>query len=252
MRIRLAYYSGSGNTQCVAQLMRRFIKNHEVSTFFIKKNKKMDEEYDALLIGSPVYAYMPPLTVMEFVSSLKGRGRPAFIYLTKGLISGDAGRKLAKVLKKNGFVVTGVSDLLMADSLFILLLREGSFLHKIMLYPNKNIEARVKKLSRTITERLLKKEEKIPPGKWYVPITTKIAALFWKKEQKLQRAFLTDERCDLCGACEGLCPRKNITVEKSVIWGDDCEFCLRCFHRCPQTAIQIGTYTLRSPRYRGP
>ena len=252
MRIRIAYYSGSGNTQYVAQLLRKYIKSHEVSTFFIKKNKKMDDSYDALVLGMPVYAYMPPETVLEFLRGLKGRGRPVFVYITKGLISGNAGKIAAEILKKNGFLVVGVHDILMADSLFILLSKHGTLLHRIMLLPNRGIEERVERLAAIIVDKLEKKTMTIPKGKWYVPFTRVVAQMFWKKEKKLQKAFLADERCDLCGACEGLCPRGNIRVKDAVVWEEDCEFCLRCLHRCPREAIQIGTYTLKSPRYKGP
>ncbi len=195
---------------------------------------------------------MPPGTVFEFVKGLKGDKRPVFIYVTKGLISGNAAKVLAEVLRKNGFVVVGIEDILMADSLFLLLSKEGSFLHNLMLLPNRGIDRRVERLAKRILQKLEGGEECIPRGKWYVPITSRIATMFWRKEQRLQSSFLAGERCDLCGACEGLCPRNNITVHDMVMWGDDCEFCLRCLHRCPQNAIQIGKYTLKSPRYRGP
>ncbi len=254
MHIKIAYYSGSGNTQYVALLLRRFLSSkHKVSTFFIKKNKRMDDTFDALLVGTPVYAYDPPDIVIDFIKTLRGNGRKAFIFITKGLLSGNTGHKIAYFLKKSGFKVVGSKDILMADSLFILLSKEGSLLHKIMLIPNIGIKNRVKKLSFTIENAFLSNKEITPSKKLYTPITSFIAHMFWKKEKKWQQAFFSDERCDLCGACVGLCPENNIKIEKGrVLWGYDCDFCLRCLHRCPQKAIQIGRFTKSSPRYHGP
>jgi len=213
----------------------------------------MDDDFDALVIGMPVYAYKPPGSVIEFIKGLSGKGRPAFIFITKGLISGDAGRISALKLKERGFVVKGVRDILMADSLFILLAKEGSLLHKIMLIPNRGIEKRVKKLACYVEKSLIEGNESIPKKKIYVPFTSVIASVFWKKGKKWQTEFFADERCNLCGACVGLCPTGNILIkDNEILWGQDCDFCLRCLHRCPEEAIQIGNYTQKSVRYRGP
>ncbi len=253
MRIRIAYYSGSGNTQYVALLLRKYLSFSDISTHFIKKNRTMDEDFDSLILGTPVYAYRPPYTVIEFAKRLSGNGRKAYIFITKGLISGDTGKILADILKQRGFKVVGITDILMADSLFILLAKRGSLFEKIMLLPNRNIENRVRRLCGEIESRLNEEKEIHPRSKWYVPFTLAVAGMFWKKEKKWQKAFLADERCDLCGACVGLCPTGNIKIEGSVVrWGNNCDFCVRCLHRCPQKAIQIGHYTQKSPRYRGP
>lgn len=255
MHIRIAYYSGSGNTQYVALLLRKFLSaRYDVSTFFIKKNKRMDNNFDALILGMPVYAYMPPLTVMDFLNTLVGEKRPVFIFITKGLISGNAGRVASFLLRKRGFIIKGVRDILMADSLFILLAKEDSILQKIMLLPNMNIEKRVQKFALYVEKKLfVEDKERIPRTKFYVPITYFIAKIFWKKEREWQTKFFADERCDTCGACVGLCPTNNIAIRDGIVlWGEDCDFCLRCLHRCPKRAIQIGRYTKKSIRYRGP
>ena len=254
MHIKIAYYSGSGNTQYVALLLKRYLSSHHrVSTFFIKKRKKVEDDFDALIIGTPVYAYKPPNTVLDFIEGLSGYKRPAFVFVTKGLISGDAGRIVALKLKEMGFVVGGVKDVLMADSLFILLAKEGSLLHTLMLFPNRGIKHRVKNLAFFIEKEIESGKEHIPKSKVYVPFTSLVASLFWKKEKKWESEFFADERCDLCGACVGLCPTGNILIEENkVLWDNTCDFCIRCLHRCPQKAIQIGKYTRKSPRYRGP
>ncbi len=254
MHIKIAYYSGSGNTQYVSVLLRKFLsKGHKVSMFYIKKGKVMDDDFDALVLGMPVYAYRPPETVVDFLKGLSGNGRSVFIFITKGLISGDAGRIAALILKERGFKVKGANDILMADSLFVLLAKKGSLLHKIMLFPNRGIEKKVENLAEHIQRSLIEEDEYIPRKKIYVPFTSLIATMFWKKEKIWQTEFFADERCDLCGACVGLCPTHNINIKNGrVLWGNDCDFCMRCLHRCPKQAIQIGKYTLKSPRYKGP
>ena len=191
MHIRIAYYSGSGNTQYVALSLRKFLsKKNKISTFFIKKNKRMDDNFDALLVGTPVYAYDPPDIVIDFIKTLHGKERKAFIFMTKGLLSGNAGYKIAYSLKKSGFKVVGLKDVLMADSLFILLAKEGSLLHKIMLIPNKGIKKRVETLSFAVQNAFLSNKEITPSKKLYTPITSLIANMFWKKEKKCNRHFL--------------------------------------------------------------
>ncbi len=254
MKYLILYYSGSGNTQRVAQILSAQLRNNgaKVTMKFIKKGLKIQPDFDRIIVGSPVYAYSPPRTVMEILSAINLPFVPVYMFFTKGLILGNADVKLANLLKSKGLKIIGKTDFLLADSLFILSAQKGSLLHYIYLLPNKLSAKKLSKFSAKVLQAFDRNEVAEIRNKWYVAFTDCVAKAFWKKEKEWQSEMFADEKCDLCGACVGLCPRDNIEIREShVIFGDDCDFCMRCLHRCPKEAIQIGRITINSPRYRG-
>jgi ferredoxin len=65
--------------------------------------------------------------------------------------------------------------------------------------------------------------------------------------------FWVDDKCNLCGICQKICPVNNIEMEKqSIIWNNNCEKCLACIQWCPKQAIQFDEDTLKRTRYHHP
>jgi ferredoxin len=67
------------------------------------------------------------------------------------------------------------------------------------------------------------------------------------------RDFVVSDRCNSCGLCVTLCPRRNIALEKDrPVFRHACEHCLACLHWCPSSAIDYKTATQGKPRYHHP
>ncbi len=255
MRLLILYYSGAGNTQLVATYLMRQLKRmgHSVTTRFARKITSFEVrlDYDGLIVGSPVYAYEPPEPLMEVINRMPElNSMPVFTFMTKGLISGNAPLTLAAALERKGGVVVGHDEILMADTLFLLTSPRGSFWEWFMLRANMLAVRRIKALP----DKVLRSFEERRPFKFkrklYTPLTSLIARKFHDFVKDRSSRFFADDRCDLCGACVGLCPNSNIKIIGSkVVFGDDCNFCVRCVHRCPQEAIQIGRYIEHAGRY---
>ncbi|MAE71492.1 MAG: ferredoxin [Gemmatimonadetes bacterium] len=49
-------------------------------------------------------------------------------------------------------------------------------------------------------------------------------------------------RCDLCGACAGMCAPDSIRIDHAMIEVDQhsCTLCMKCVPTCPVTAISGG------------
>ena len=251
----LLYYSGAGNTQYVAGYIKRTLeeKGHTVTSIFAKRNTciRNIEEYDGIIIGSPVYAYRAPPTLLEVIKGLPQIEKPIYLFFTKGLILGNSAYEVFKILKLKGYKIIGFSDIIMADTLFLLTSNENTILHKLYLLPNKIFKHKIRKLPEKILTAFDKNTEVQLRKKIYVPLTNFIARKFWNQTKKWIPKFHADEKCTLCGACVELCPTFNIKIkDDKVIFGNDCEFCLRCFHRCPERAIQIDNLTQYAPRYK--
>ncbi len=255
MNLLLLYYSGAGNTQLVATYLMRQLRRmgHSVTTKFARKGITLPSisEFYGLVVGSPVYAYQPPNTLLEVVGQLPElNSMPVYTFMTKGLISGNAPLTLANAIESKGGVVIGHSEILMADTLFLLTSHRGSLWEWFMLQANMLAVRQIKRLPHKVIEAFERKSRYRFRKKLYVPLTNIIAREFHRFVEEKSRLFFADEKCDLCSACVGLCPNSNIRiVDGRVIFGEDCDFCVRCVHRCPQEAIQIGRYIAKAPRY---
>jgi len=251
----LLYYSGAGNTQSVAGYIKKTLeaKGHRVVSIFAKRDTNIEKitEYDGIIIGSPVYAYKAPPTLLKVIKDLPETEKPVYLFFTKGLILGNSAYELFKILKSKGYKIIGFSDVIMADTLFLLTSHENTLLHKIYLFPNKIFRSKIEKLPEKILRAFDKNREIRLKKKIYAPVTNFIAGKFWNQTRKWIPKFHADGKCTLCGACVELCPTLNIkTEDNKVIFGNNCEFCLRCLHRCPENAIQIDNLTQKAPRYR--
>ena len=73
-RIALLYFSGAGNTECIAKIIERIACKHG----YIVSRKRITSEsidslkidYDILGIGYPIHFRKPPSLVSKFISNL--------------------------------------------------------------------------------------------------------------------------------------------------------------------------------------
>ena len=259
MKIFVLYFSGGGNTQLVAHHLFNRLKQmgHDVRIRFARKGISLGDvpEFDGLVVGSPVYAYSPAQTLMEVIeqSMPMVSEKPSFIFLTYGGLVGNAHIKLANALKNRGFKIVGLEEFLMADTLFLMLLfgftKPTKWLAEL---PNRSIPKRLSQFPEKVVRSLRDGTEiELKYRRYSQKLTDFIAQKFHRFKPKLIENFRADERCDLCGVCVAVCPRKNIEIRNGqVIWGVDCELCLRCYTLCPRDAIQFGKWTRHVIKYK--
>ncbi len=253
-KVLLLYYSGAGNTQLLASTIKeRLLKDgYEATLFQIKKDLEPPNlsGYDLLILASPVYAYKAPFTVLEFIDKLPEGTAPLYLIFTKGLILGNSAYEVYNNLTKKGYKIVGFSDIILADTLFLLTAKEGSLLERFYLLPNRILIYKLRSIYHQIVKALYKKLPIKIRKKIYSFITSTVARSFWRRVKKWSEQFNVNEACNLCEVCVKVCPRNNIKIEEGkVIFGDDCEFCTACIHRCPVNAINVGKITPGKARY---
>lgn len=253
-KLLVLFYSGAGNTQLLSSTIKeRLIKDgYEVILFQIKKESEAPNlnDYDLVILASPVYAYRAPFTVLEFIDKLPEGNASFYLIFTKGLILGNAAYEVYKKLTKKGYKIVGFSDIILADTLFLLTAKEGSLLERFYLFPNRILIYKLRHIYHQIIKALFKKQPIKISKKIYSFITATIARGFWRRVKRWSEQFNVNEACNLCGVCVKVCPRNNIKIEEGkVVFGDDCEFCTACIHRCPVNAINVGKITLGKARY---
>jgi len=76
---------------------------------------------------------------------------------------------------------------------------------------------------------------------------------FRDKVYASDKSFYANENCTNCGICESVCPVNNIVLTEGLPqWQHKCQQCLACINFCPEEAIQFGTKSLETGRYRHP
>lgn len=64
--------------------------------------------------------------------------------------------------------------------------------------------------------------------------------------------FYVNEDCIKCSTCIKVCPRANVSYDKSknIKFSKHCESCLSCVNNCPKTAIKVKGDKNPSSRFR--
>ncbi|MHA1730475.1 MAG: EFR1 family ferrodoxin [Promethearchaeota archaeon] len=270
MKVLVTFFSGTGNTQYVAE----YIKDHLLARFpgpdfsvtlAALESAEPDTvlEYDLVFLGFPVYAGSPPPNVKGFLADLpRVKGKGVFVFNTKGFAEGVANWMALRRLRKKGFKPLGYASVRMPGSDGISMMEKDSRTFKKYLDRDfstiKAVDAFVESASGTISKLLAGASiddlpRKTPFKTFGFLLTGFIAALFKLFSGKFTRKLRADERCVRCGLCARQCPQHNITLEENrVVFGSNCILCLRCLNNCPEEAIQIGKMTVDKARWHGP
>jgi flavodoxin len=104
MNACILYYSLSGNTRRFAEAISDSLK---IPVFdLITFEYSIVQEFDILILGTPVHGFSPARHVLSFVEKLpQGNGKKAVIFCTYALRKGNALKKLEKKLANKDYNV---------------------------------------------------------------------------------------------------------------------------------------------------
>ncbi len=260
-RVGLLFYSGAGNTECLAAVFREIFRRRDYCTlaFFERITRSLDprtfQDFDILGIGFPVYFRKTPAIVFETLRRVEGKGRKVFSFCTKGMYSGNITREILLRCASSGLVPAGHFEARMPGTDALLLFaRKGSLTEKII----KKMASQhlIRKVTQFVETVLTTEGIPLPRPKWYTPIEDWVIRPLERKVTHDYRVFrqgyrVMEGRCTQCLLCVKGCPEGNIHFRDGrIFFGDRCDICLRCIHHCPTEAIQIGEKTLKTVRYR--
>ena len=102
MKACVLYFSQTGNTQRFAEAISESLK---IPIFDIITTKSsVVDDFEVLIIGTPVHGFSPAKQVLSFVESLpEGNGKKAILFCTYIMIKGRTFKKLEKELKKKKY-----------------------------------------------------------------------------------------------------------------------------------------------------
>jgi flavodoxin/ferredoxin len=242
-KIIINYFSGTGNTKLVSELVRDafYDKGVSVDLHRIEDMSRISYDteikyYDAIGIAYPIYGGGTPRLVEDLIDKMpEVSNKPVFIYKTAAdFISFNyyASKRIIRKLIKKGYDV-------FYDRIFAM----GS--NWWMKYDDRFS----KLLYETAIDKTKHMRDEILSGKRrryrLNPILSIMISLLKWGESKIAapiygRLLKVLPNCTDCGRCITDCSVGNIYKDKKdkIKFGWDCIWCMRCLYNCPVTAIK--------------
>jgi Fe-S-cluster-containing hydrogenase component 2 len=246
-RISLLYFSGSGGTKLVAELVGEILSESyqcRITDIHDPLAAAAAAECELLVLLNPTYYLRAAPSMREFAESLGPFDPPrkAYVVATCELYSENSIRSLALGLRKRGLIVAG-SKVVHAPGSDVTLVFP-SVLTPWWYRFEKGLPEKLAAIARELSAIAEAKaaREAIPGLKWYTPFTQLLQLLFMNHFDRFRdRLVVLPDRCTLCGACVKCCDRQAWTMGPDGLShsGERCELCTRCLHRCPKRALVL-------------
>lgn len=180
----------------------------------------------------PCYFLGTPRIVAQFLKKAELRSDYFFAIMSYGNFSGAGLNHFHKVARKNGFSLSYLNEIVMADN--YLPLFDMNDQKKGL--PRKKIEENITGIVRDIQsgKHIIKKTPLFTR-----PLTLIAQHLYKSSLDRYDSRFTVQDSCNACGICAKVCPVDNIRVEEKPVFLHHCEECLGCTHHCPQNAIRV-------------
>lgn len=243
-KIGIFYFSGTGNTEIVANLLTKEFKNRGVNTEItkiediLKNNVSFEpEKYDIIGMGFCIHAFNAPRIFFKFVRRLPVvKDKKTFIFKCSAdlFMKGGTTTMVRNRLKEKGYTVF-YEDLFLMPSNFIMLYNDElikqlytAAVLRASLFSEEILSGKVNLQKNGLIPRFIT---------WFVSGTESMGAPHFAKDLEVRKS------CNLCGVCIRNCPTNNISLKgDKITFGWNCVTCLRCVYRCPEKAISPRLY----------
>lgn len=245
----IIYFSGTGNSKYVADMLSEQLNDQSIDAGKMIKNgiKGEFESKHPWIFVAPTYSWQLPHVFEEFIkqSTFKG-AKTAYFIMTCGGDIGNAQAQIINICNETNLEYKGVAEVVMPDNY-------------IAMYPvssEEESENIIKKAIPTIQKcaNVIKEEGVLKHKK--IVIADKIKSsvvnpLFYKFMAKSKKFNVTTDKCISCGKCSNKCPLNNIKlIDGLPKWGNHCTHCMACISYCPTEAIEYGKISVGKRRYK--
>ena len=242
MNCAIIYFSGTGNTEYVANIIKGEIEknNIDVSLINIDNNSKLENIYDIYIFGCPIYAGLFPQYYIQWIKNNVPivDNKKTMIFSTQGSNSGQGVNQLEEILFKKGFSIF-IKELIEMPNNYYL----GAGFKPTEDDKKVELKKYAQRQCEVIIEKFLKGESKIYRSSKVRYIGAKLMySVFAKISEKWAKSNLTVnfDKCIKCEKCVKDCPVNNIQIDldKNIInFNEMCIGCQRCVHKCPTNAF---------------
>jgi flavodoxin/ferredoxin len=237
--VRVAYFSGTGNTKKVAGCIGEAFNSKGIVVEMIEMimaEDHRDMNEDMLVVLFPVHAFNAPEPVYEWIGKLEQVDHIRAVVLSVsggGEVTPNTACRMSCIrrLQKKGYEVVYEKMIVMPSNIFVKTGDELA-LRLLEILPFK-VEGIVKEVLSGITHRT--KPDMINRFVSTIGEFEKSGTGYFGKRIR------AGKDCGGCGWCEINCPRKNITIKNNKpVFGGKCILCLKCIYGCPRKALKPG------------
>lgn len=264
MKIAGVYFSGTGNTQWVAQKLEKKLRvqGHDVNMlsiedYTVSETAKICQEADIVGFLYPIYASDMPKVFQGYMEALVHHNMPrrikAFCITSVAIYSGDGALVVKQYCHKmNLDLVWGYNVRMPCNFNTALPVLKVPSADKIRNMKSK-ADLKLDRIIKAIDEDHHKLEGSDI-------LNTIMGSLQRKSSKSMMQKYdvkINSELCIKCGKCVKLCPTNNLILPdngKAVQTHEKCTACLRCVNQCPVYAIRMMNANKDKPfkQYKGP
>lgn len=219
----ILYFSSTGNSLYIAKKVKEKLGG---SILYIPAYGGTCNEFDKIIIVTPIYSFGMPLPVLDLLPRLNKTTEIIVIQNYGGMVSG-ADKLFYDYAVNLGLNIKSIYTMKMPEN-YTLVMSPPAF------YKNMALNSADKRIFRIISA-IKRQDYVIPKSKRTKEETYLKNKANW---HLIGERFSVTDKCVKCQKCVSICPAKNITLkDEKITFGEDCMACLGCFHRCPQHAI---------------
>lgn len=259
MKILLVYFSSSGNTKYIADLIQVGFKlaNRESELIKLKDFNNSDKRLkhlDLFGIGGPIYAMSYPPNIMDWLHSLpmSKNKKKFFIFNTNAGLPGNAIQNAKEILEAKNYECIGMLEQVSPTRDSVI----DSKYFKYVKWKKRDVLKSIVfgyKLAKSVKEK----------KKFFIDwsndhIFGNIFRNFFGTFEKLFYRFFPKfigfdtSKCRKCKLCEEKCPTKAIRFDdKPIISSYVCIACFNCMRVCPTNAISFKLFS-NAEYFKGP
>ena len=239
-KILILYFSGAGSVSTIVSFMKHKLSKHfHVEAYSLEKQAPHIGNYDAVIIGTPVYHAAPARLVSDYFDDLPQllQKIPAFVFSAHGLHSLNTNRILAKQLAAKNIIT-------IYDSAYRCPASDGALIAPFIKRFFEFEKGISKKVNRDLN-MFLKALKQRPIGAsmpkfsfWSIVNAPNKAA----SQHFMVKIHMDENSCNGCGLCVRSCPHTALVHgknKKSIKQLKNCENCYRCVHHCPNAALSL-------------
>ena len=255
MKVNLYYFSGTGNSLCIAKTIKAEMEKEEAQGRVVRiiaiqslpDETIIEDKSDIIGIIYPTYFLDAPEVVKGFARRLQTpEDSYLFLYANYGDILGNALHSMNRILEKNG--VNGNYEVALPDNSIIFEKKKEKIPEML-----ETAEQIIKGHAREIMSLTDTPKSSYRPGGHIISLFMKP---FSKKLMGFYKMKVDESVCTGCGLCEKVCPMKNIqmketqTGSKAPAFDTKCESCFSCMHFCPQEAIRYQNMSIKKTGFQ--
>ncbi|MFC1668749.1 EFR1 family ferrodoxin [Spirochaetota bacterium] len=241
----VTWFSQTGHTERIGKIIAHKFEQSGIKVISGDVrgiDKKSLENYELIVMGSPVYYYEMPVFLKDWIKGIsKIEGVPVFSYTTfggTGHNQHNTACDILELLSDKGGLPVG-SQTFGNMSTFAPTWSTGR-IERILKYkhlPNKKTFNKAGSFASKMLENIKKERViKIDHEFSIFNILEVLGTAWWTKKVLLKKHSIDKNKCIKCGLCVRKCPGNAIDLAKYSVSNSKCQVCFGCVNLCPENA----------------